>query len=157
MSIVQWLQDLVDSVQDSPFLEYQVNTGYFGIPIATFGLVTIATAVFVHATYQDELQALGTRAYDATQAGLQQATTMVEQAQEVVAEQANKVGEAVSDSLNSEIQPPPAPLAEEEKKGENTGEENPNTGNEEEEGREQGKERKEGGKKKTRRSRRRRR
>lgn len=113
MSIVQWLQDLADSVQDSPFLEYQVNTGYFGIPIATFGLVTIASAVFVHATYQDELQALGTRAYDATQAGLQQATNMVDQAQEVVAEQANRVSDVVSDSLNAGIQQPPPPATEE--------------------------------------------
>lgn len=114
MSIVQWLQDLADSVQDSPFLEYQVNTGYFGIPIATFGLVTIAAAVFVHATYQDEMQALGTRAYDATQAGIQQATNMVEQAQEVVAEQANRVSDVVSDSLNSEIKPPPPATEEKE-------------------------------------------
>jgi len=155
MSIVQWLQDLVDSVQDSPFLEYQVNTGYFGIPIATFGLVTIATAVFVHATYQDELQALGTRAYDATQAGLQQATTMVEQAQEVVAEQANRVSDVVSDSLNAGIQQPPPPATEEKEEEAKT---NDMPAVDEKEADEDGREKRQGGgKKKKRRSYRRRR
>ena len=155
MSIVQWLQDLADSVQDSPFLEYQVNTGYFGIPIATFGLVTIATAVFVHATFQDELQALGTRAYDATQAGLQQATTMVEQAQEVVAEQANRVSDVVSDSLNAGIQQPPPPATEEKEEEAKT---NDMPAVDEKEADEDGREKRQGGgKKKKRRSYRRRR
>jgi|LauGreDrversion4_1035100.scaffolds.fasta_scaffold00633_9 hypothetical protein len=155
MSIVQWLQDLADSVQDSPFLEYQVNTGYFGIPIATFGLVTIATAVFVHATFQDELQALGTRAYDATQAGLQQATNMVDQAQEVVAEQANRVSDVVSDSLNAGIQQPPPPATEEKEEEAKT---NDMPAVDEKEADEDGREKRQGGgKKKKRRSYRRRR
>jgi hypothetical protein len=103
----QWWQNLADSFQRNRFLEYQVNTGLFGIPVATFGLVTIAAAVFVHATFSDELSAMGTRVYEAAEQGVNKATELAETAQVAISEQANRMGEAVSKSMNEEAAPPP--------------------------------------------------
>lgn len=77
-------------------MDYQINTGLFGIPVATFGLVTIAAAVFVHATFSDELSAMGTRVYEAAEQGMNKATELAETAQVAISEQANRMGEAVS-------------------------------------------------------------
>jgi hypothetical protein len=96
---VQWLQNLADGIQHNRFLDYQVNTGLYGIPVATFGLVTIAAAVFVHATFSDEITALGGQVYDAAQQGFNRASEMVETSQVAVSEQVNRMGEAVTNSL----------------------------------------------------------
>lgn len=97
---VQWLQNLADGIQHNHFLDYQVNTGLFGIPVATFGLVTIAAAVFVHATFSDEISAIGTQVYEATEQGLNRATEMAETAQIAVSEEANRISESVSSTLS---------------------------------------------------------
>ena len=96
---VQWLQNLANGIQHNRFLDYQVNTGLYGIPVATFGLVTIAAAVFVHATFSDEITALGGQVYDAAQQGFNRASEMVETTQVAVSEQVNRMGEAVTNSL----------------------------------------------------------
>lgn len=110
----EWLQNLADGFQHNKFLDYQVNTGLFGIPVATFGLVTIAAAVFVHATFSDELSAMGTRVYEAAEQGMAKATEMAETAQVAISEQANRVGEAISESTSNkepepEVKPEPEP------------------------------------------------
>jgi len=97
----EWLQNLADTFQRNKFLDYQINTGLFGIPVATFGLVTIAAAVFLHATFSDELSAMGTRVYEAAEQGMNKATEMAETAQVAISEQSNRMGEAVSESMSS--------------------------------------------------------
>lgn len=107
-SFVEWLQNLADGIQHNHFLDYQINTGLFGIPVATFGLVTIAAAVFVHATFSDEISAIGTQVYEATEQGFNRATEMAETAQIAVSEEANRISESVSSTL-SKSPPPPEP------------------------------------------------
>jgi hypothetical protein len=87
-----------------------LNTGYYGIPVATFGLVTIATAIFVHVTFEDELRRMGTQIYDATQNGVKQASNWVETAQDQVSDQLNRAGEAISEAV---APPPQAPIKKE--------------------------------------------
>jgi hypothetical protein len=98
-TISSWFQGLADTIQHNRFLENQMTTGYYGVPVATFGLVTICAAIFVHVTFQDELRDMGTRIYDATQQGVAKASAWAETAQENVAEQASRMGEAISDSF----------------------------------------------------------
>jgi hypothetical protein len=98
--VVEWLQNLADGIQHNRFLDYQVSTGHYGLPVAAFGLVTIATAVFVHVTFSDEISALGQvyagQVYAAAEQGMNRATEMAEKAQVVISEQANRIGETVS-------------------------------------------------------------
>lgn len=100
-TVSSWFQGLADTIQHNHFLENQMTTGYYGVPVATFGLVTICAAIFVHVTFQDELRDMGTRIYDATQQGVAKASTWAETAQENVAEQANRMSEAISDAMAS--------------------------------------------------------
>ena len=125
---VQWLQNLANGIQHNRFLDYQVNTGLYGIPVATFGLVTIAAAVFVHATFSDEITALGGQVYDAAQQGFNRASEMVESSQVAVSEQVNRMGEAVTNSLEQ-----PKEQEEERPKEEEPKEERPKEEEEEEE------------------------
>ena len=90
---VQWLQWVSDSIQHSKFLDYSVNTGYFGIPVATFGLVTIALAVFVHVTFADEIQEMGERVNEQVSSLAQRATDMAVATEEVVTEEASRLTE----------------------------------------------------------------
>ena len=103
-AVAQWFQNLADTLQHNTFLDRQVSTGYFGVPVATFGLVTIATAIFVHATFADEFQSAGAQLYAAAQDGLQRATDMVETAQEVVSDQASRMSEAISDAGSTAVE-----------------------------------------------------
>jgi hypothetical protein len=113
---VQWLQNLADGIQHNRFLDYQVNTGLYGIPVATFGLVTIAAAVFVHATFSDEITALGGQVYDAAQQGFNRASEMVESSQVAVSEQVNRMGEAVTNTLEQpKVEEEQQPKVEEER------------------------------------------
>jgi len=95
-TVVQWFQNLADNLQHSKFLDYQLNTSLLGLPVATFGLVTIAAAIFVHATFSDEIHAMGIQAYDAAEKGMQKATEMAESTQVVISEQTNRLAEAAS-------------------------------------------------------------
>ena len=114
-TVVQWIQNLADGIRHNRFLDYQVNTGLYGIPVATFGLVTIAAAVFVHATFSDEITAIGGQVYDAAQQGFNRASEMVEASQVAVSEQVNRIEEAIS---AKEEPPPPVQREEEEKEEE---------------------------------------
>ena len=100
--VSQWFQSLGDGIQHNRFLERQVSTGYLGIPVATFGLVTIALAVFVHVTFTDELQSLGTTVYDAASQKWTQAQQTAEQVQEVVSEKTSQLGETINETLTKE-------------------------------------------------------
>ena len=130
---VQWLQNLANGIQHNRFLDYQVNTGLYGIPVATFGLVTIAAAVFVHATFSDEITALGGQVYDAAQQGFNRASEMVETTQVAVSEQVNRMGEAVTNSLEQPKEQEEERPKEEEPKEEEPKEERPKEEEEEEE------------------------
>jgi hypothetical protein len=119
-TVVQWIQNLADGIRHNRFLDYQVNTGLYGIPVATFGLVTIAAAVFVHATFSDEITAIGGQVYDAAQQGFNRASEMVEASQVAVSEQVNRMEEAIS----AKEEPPP-PVQREEEEVEEKEEEEP--------------------------------
>lgn len=93
--IVQWVHSVTDGIQNNKFLDYSVNTGYFGIPMATFGLVTIAIATFIHVTFTDELQQVGEQVGDQVNYMAQKATDLAASAQERLTEEASRLSERV--------------------------------------------------------------
>ena len=101
--VLKWFQNLADKMEHSRFLDRQMSTGIFGVPIATFGLVTIVAAIFVHVTFADELQSAGSQVYAVAQETYNRASQVMESAQDTISEQTNRLSESLA-SAEEEVE-----------------------------------------------------
>ena len=80
----------IDTVKNNLFhnntLEYVTHGGWFGIPIATYGMTAIVLSVFAYATFQEEAENASKAIAETSEEWMRSASDSVEQVKERVSE-----------------------------------------------------------------------